>query len=195
MADTIDASTTTALEAADEQSTKRKKNKDKSVKQRSSIEEATPNSPAVANLASRFASTTLSNTSNTLSQNQFPDGENEDEQSPHKRVRMEAGSTLLLNSTPNIPPEFLEAPVTCKKLQCFFDFLTRSKAAGKEYDTSTRNALIKKEAKYEIFYQMIIHYSVYGLDKPEDWDILSSEELCPLLMKVFKFGHKEKVVD
>jgi deoxyribodipyrimidine photo-lyase len=72
-------------------------------------------------------------------------------------MRLDSGATVLVNSN-NLLPEFLEAPVTCKKIQNFFDFLTRSKASGNEYDIPNRNALIKKEAKLEIFYQMIIHH-------------------------------------
>ena len=60
---------------------------------------------------------------------------------------MDKGSTVLVNQASTIPPEFLEAPVTSKKITNFFDFLTRSDAAGHAYDISKRNALIKKDAK------------------------------------------------
>ena len=117
--------------------------------------------------------------------------EEQDLSSAVKRFRMDKGSTVLVNQASTIPPEFLEAPVTSKKITNFFDFLTRSDAAGHAYDISKRNALIKKDAKKEIYYQMIIHSQFYGLSKPEDWDTMDSKDLEPLLLKVFKSGHKE----
>jgi hypothetical protein len=115
----------------------------------------------------------------------------EEPPSTAKRIRLDSGSTVLVHQSSTIPPEFLDAPVTCKKITHFFDFLTRSNAAGHPYDISKRNALIKKEAKKEIYYQMIIHSQFYGLSKPEDWDVIESKDLEPLLLKVFKTGHKE----
>ena len=101
--------------------------------------------------------------------------EEQDLSSAVKRFRMDKGSTVLVNQASTIPPEFLEAPVTSKKITNFFDFLTRSDAAGHAYDISKRNALIKKDAKKEIYYQMIIHSQFYGLSKPEDWDTMDTK--------------------
>jgi len=77
----------------------------------------------------------------------------EEPPSTAKRIRLDSGSTVLVHQSSTIPPEFLDAPVTCKKITHFFDFLTMSNAAGHPYDISKRNALIKKEAKKEIYYK------------------------------------------
>ena len=145
---------------------------------------------AVSNLAARFASVQMTTNPRAPASE---DEQSEDGAQPYKRIRKKDPATVVVESN-TVPPEFLEPGITCKKIQIFHDFFVRSKLAGKEYGIADRQALIKKDAKKEIFYQFIIHKESCGLQNAEDWEEIPSEDLFPMLLKIFKTGHSEASV-